>query len=701
MPMQAAAGNRKLQRDIPVRLHRYTAGADELASCAPARARRAPKLPRSDNRNDPALPRTWVLPRCIKQKNLTLMSAGRTAARRGKVYGGDMGKNAFIFKLWHKFLVLSAISLVLTAIPTYSYLRESSKSLNAFALEHQGMPAVRHALKLIQLTQQHRGLSALALGGLPSAVERGAIDSGAIASPQSYAMHTALVSKLLRISDMMGDYYGLSLDPDRDGYQLIQATYYQMPSLTEELGRTRAFGAALLVKKEVTPEDRQALSSILARVNDHLNQTRTAFDNAANANGEIKARLGPAMEEAAAAAIRLTELATRQIIQPEVRTLPGPEYVREATDTINLQFKLSELAATQLDLLLDSKIAKVHATRWWMLGVMLTLGALAGAASILIARSVTRPIEHAIAVAQSVASGNLDNDVKVGQADEVGLLLRALKSMNDSLRDLVSEVGVSIHNIGASTRDISSGNADVSARLESQASSLEETASSMEHLTSAVKQNAENARQANGLVLGASDAAGRGGAVVSQVLLTMDEINASSRRIVDIIGVIDGIAFQTNILALNAAVEAARAGEQGRGFAVVASEVRNLAQRSAAAAKEIKVLIGHSVEKIDAGNRLAGEAGAAMDQILSSVHGITGIMAEIADASSEQSEGIAQINQAVTEMDNMTQQNAALVEEAAAASATLDEQAAALLVSMSIFRLGGAAMGRAPVLRLH
>jgi methyl-accepting chemotaxis protein len=241
--------------------------------------------------------------------------------------------------------------------------------------------------------------------------------------------------------------------------------------------------------------------------------------------------------------------------------------------------------------------------------------------------------------------------------------------------------------ITVASGEIASGNADLSSRTESQAGSLEETASSMEELTSTVRQNADNARQANQLVVNASEVAVKGGAVVGQVVSTMGSIKDSSRKIVDIIGVIDGIAFQTNILALNAAVEAARAGEQGRGFAVVASEVRNLAQRSAAAAKEIKGLIGDSVEKVDAGSKLVDNAGATMEEIVTSVKRVADIMAEITSASQEQSSGIEQINQAVSQMDEMTQQNAALVEQAAAAAQSMQDQAVELSRAVSIFKL--------------
>jgi methyl-accepting chemotaxis protein len=304
-----------------------------------------------------------------------------------------------------------------------------------------------------------------------------------------------------------------------------------------------------------------------------------------------------------------------------------------------------------------------------------------------ITRSITSPILNAVAVARTVAAGDLTSDINVKSLYETSQLLQALKEMNNSLIHIVSQVRTGTDTIATASGQIASGNLDLSSRTEEQASSLEETASSMEELTSTVKQNADNAAQANQLVISASEVAIKGGQVVSQVVETMGSINASSKKIVDIIGVIDGIAFQTNILALNAAVEAARAGEQGRGFAVVASEVRNLAQRSAAAAKEIKGLIGDSVEKVDNGSRLVDEAGATMQAIVDSIRSVTDIMAEITAASQEQTVGIEQINQAVAQMDEVTQQNAALVEEAAAASGSLEEQASNLAQVVSVFKI--------------
>ena len=305
-----------------------------------------------------------------------------------------------------------------------------------------------------------------------------------------------------------------------------------------------------------------------------------------------------------------------------------------------------------------------------------------------ITRTITKPINEAVRVAESVSSGDLTSDIQVHSNDETGQLMNALKIMNANLVGIVGQVRAGTDLMATASTEIAAGNQDLSSRTEQQASSLEETASSMEELTSTVKFNAENARQANALAINASEIASRGGAVVGEVVDTMGSINDSSRKIVEIISVIDGIAFQTNILALTAAVEAARAGEQGRGFAVVASEVRNLAQRSASAAKDIKGLIDDSVQKVERGSELVDKAGQTMSEIVTSISRVTQIMTQISHASEEQSLGIAQVNDAITQMDQVTQQNAALVEEAAAAAASMQEQAERLADVASSFRLG-------------
>jgi len=340
--------------------------------------------------------------------------------------------------------------------------------------------------------------------------------------------------------------------------------------------------------------------------------------------------------------------------------------------------------------------ASYGTTRLGMLAIGLLTLALGAFVAIFITRTITAPLREAAKVADTIASGDLTASIEPHGNDEAGQLVNAVRKMQGNLVDTVNHIKQGTETISLASREIATGNADLSARTESQASSLEETASSMEELTSTVKQNAENARQANQLVVSASDYALKGGDVVGQVVETMGSIKESSRKIVDIIGVIDGIAFQTNILALNAAVEAARAGEQGRGFAVVASEVRNLAQRSAGAAKEIKQLIGDSVEKVDAGSKLVDQAGQTMHEIVTSVKHVADIMNEITAASQEQSSGIEEVNRAIAQMDEMTQQNAALVEQAAAAAGSMQEQSVSLTRAVGVFKLGAAGVQTAP-----
>ncbi|WP_461571650.1 methyl-accepting chemotaxis protein [Thiobacillus sp.] len=406
---------------------------------------------------------------------------------------------------------------------------------------------------------------------------------------------------------------------------------------------------------------------------------------------DARAQTEPLLDKAMAFAMG-NPIAATEVLVGEARPAQS-QWLKSLEDMAAFQEKGTAQAVEEADAAYTSALA-----------LMLSLSALSlvlgGFIAWWITRSITTPINQAVKVAQTVAAGDLTSRIDVESGDEFGQLQQALKDMNASLVTIVGQVRSGTETISIASREIATGNLDLSSRTEEQASSLEETASSMEELTSTVKQNAENARQANQLVVSTADIAVKGGHVVGQVVDTMASIKESSRKIADIIGVIDGIAFQTNILALNAAVEAARAGEQGRGFAVVASEVRNLAQRSAGAAKEIKALIEDSVGKVDAGGKLVDEAGKTMDEIVSSVKRVTDIMSEIAAASQEQSSGIEQVNQAITQMDDVTQQNAALVEEAAAAAESLQDQAAKLAEAVSVFRLEGGFSQRAelPVL---
>ena len=362
--------------------------------------------------------------------------------------------------------------------------------------------------------------------------------------------------------------------------------------------------------------------------------------------------------------------------------LNGPQeaYFKALDELIASQQKLMDNAARYTDELAATASAV-------MLAAALA-AALAGAlVAWLVARSVTRPLQQAIRVTDLIAQGDLTSEIAVHSRDEMGQLLNALDKMKTSLARVVGEVRSNAASVATASVQIAQGNHDLSGRTEQQASSLEETAASMEELGSTVKLNADNAKQANQLALGASAVAIQGGEVVARVVDTMKGINDSSKKIADIISVIDGIAFQTNILALNAAVEAARAGEQGRGFAVVAGEVRTLAQRSADAAKEIKTLIGASVARVEQGTTLVDQAGVTMAEVVSSIKRVTDLMGEISAASSEQSQGVSQVGEAVTQMDQVTQQNAALVEEMAAAASSLKGQAQDLVSTVAVFKL--------------
>ncbi|MEH6436641.1 methyl-accepting chemotaxis protein [Massilia sp. DD77] len=440
----------------------------------------------------------------------------------------------------------------------------------------------------------------------------------------------------------------------------------------EDAAATGKLSADLVKQIEplISGEDETAL---FKAVMEHRKAYSAARDNAVKAKGEGNVELA------------------NQILEQQF-TPASKAYQEKVRELLDLQHKRIGASAAEID---------AAASRGKVLIASLAAAALALGAvfSWLLTRSITVPLREAVRAAETVAAGDLTHRIDTASGDETGALLRALGNMNDSLARIVSQVRTGTQAISGASGEIAAGSFDLSSRTEQQAASLEETAASMEELTGTVRQNADNARQANQLAIAASNVASEAGTVVEQVIATMGSINESSRKIVDIIGVIDGIAFQTNILALNAAVEAARAGEQGRGFAVVASEVRNLAQRSATAAKEIKQLIGDSVDKVDAGAKLVDHTGVTMQEVVSSIRRVTDIMGEISSASQEQIQGIDQVNQAMAQMDEATQQNAALVEEATAATSSLQQEAARLAQVVDVFKVGHEAAQPAPAVR--
>ena len=439
-------------------------------------------------------------------------------------------------------------------------------------------------------------------------------------------------------------------------------------------------------------EDRAEQAQLIARFNTLKRDydERHAFWKGATLDADIAGLL---LNKAHAPALAFYTVALQQFIPAiEAQDKAGAAVAMKKMTISYAQHlqaikQLVEMTSQRASAIEADSSARITVAGSLLLAILLvSLGTAIGVA-VLISKSITKPLQDAVHVARIVASGDLRSHIATDYRDEPGELMRALKSMTESLRHTVGRVRGGTETISTASQEIAAGNLDLSARTEAQAGALEQTSSAMQQLTSNVQQNAESAQQANQLVLSASAVAVQGGQVVERVVATMVSIKDSSNRIVEIISVIDGIAFQTNILALNAAVEAARAGELGRGFAVVASEVRALAQRSATAAREIKQLIAESVEKVELGSNLADEAGGTMKQIVSSVQQVAGIMGEIAVASQEQNDGIKQVNQAISQMDAVTQQNAALVEQSAAAAASMQEQADSMMQDMRMFTL--------------
>ncbi len=455
----------------------------------------------------------------------------------------------------------------------------------------------------------------------------------------------------------------------------------------------QSHGAEAELVAAETPAARQAALQQLQALKQAWAQKQAAYVKLIS-SGEEQALYERYARERAA-----VEAASATLLQLVQATPPAPDTVRQHFQGA-LQTAFAAMQA-DLDRLVEindrgaeaafrTAQASYAQTRLGVIGLLALAVTVASGLAVWITRSITQPVARAIRATESIAAGDLSITVAAEGKDEVAQLLRALSAMKDQLARTVDGVRGNADSVATASAQIAQGNIDLSQRTEEQASALQQTAATMEQLSTTVRHNADNARQANQLAQGASAVAARGGAVVSDVVNTMKAIDEGSRKVVDIIGVIDGIAFQTNILALNAAVEAARAGEQGRGFAVVAGEVRILAQRSAAAAKEIKSLITASVEQVEKGTGLVGQAGQTMQEIVGAIQRVSDIVGEISEASAEQSNGVSQVGQAVSQMDQVTQQNAALVEQSAAAAESLKEQARQLVDAVAVFTLQGA-----------
>jgi methyl-accepting chemotaxis protein len=633
-------------------------------------------------------------------------------------------------RLVRKLALLGVIALTSTVALLALHVDASLDEIAVTDTELSGFEPSRAVLDVMRLTQQHRGLSSAALGGqseaepqrqarqaevdkavkhLTTVVERDiddprvrdewrqaadnwhalarSITSRQIAGAESMARHTALIASQIELHDRVIDHFGLTLDPEAATYFMVIASLQHMPRLTELLGQARGRGAFLLAQQKVSPEERAALQGLNGQVASQLRTTRVTMDKAFRASAALETSLGGAADKLTKQADEVLRLARTEILEPAALTFPAAEYFRQTSAAIDTVYAVMDQATQSLKSELLARRAATLRSKLLLLGgvaLMIAIGAWFGW---VIAQSITRPAAAARQAARRIAEGDLTGDVPAGGRDEMGELLAAMRDMQSSLIKVVGDVRGNADSVATASAQIAQGNADLSQRTEEQASALQQTAATMEQLGATARSNTDSARQANQLAQGASDVAAQGGQAVGRVVDTMRDISESSRKITEIIGTIDGIAFQTNILALNAAVEAARAGEQGRGFAVVAGEVRVLAQRSAEAAKQIKGLIAASAERVGQGVDQVDQAGQTMDQVRASIKRVADIVSEISSASVEQSAGVGQVGETIGQMDQVTQQNAALVEQSAAAAESLKGQASALVHAVRAFKL--------------
>jgi methyl-accepting chemotaxis protein len=632
-------------------------------------------------------------------------------------------------RLSHKFGLLALLGALMLAPPMTYYLVDAEAELASTRQEVAGLQPSAALLKLIRLTQQHRGLTATVLGGKAEAEgqraerqrevdqalgEFAALAAGIedpkfaegwqqvqqqwktlsaqvaqrqMAAPASFAGHSALVELQLDLHGRIVSHYGLDLDPEPVSYHLVIATMTQLPQLAEQLGKLRGSGAGILARGQATVADRAMLGGLSESARGEMHRLLTTLERALEHDPALRERMAGPIEQARAGVERTREMLRTDLIEAEALTLPSAEYFQATTKAIDQVFAVHGLASEALAGALQVRTTRLQHNEWLVIGLSVLMVGLCGLLARSIVRTILQATDDARRMAERIAAGDLSPEPLRAGEDELGRMVQAMEAMRLSLTEVVGTVRENAVSVAAASAQIAQGNIDLSSRTEQQAAALQQTAATMDQLGSTVSHNADHAREADGLAREASTLASRGGEMVSQVVGTMGGISEASRKIGDIIGVIDSIAFQTNILALNAAVEAARAGEQGRGFAVVATEVRNLAQRSAEAAREIKALISTSVERVEQGVSLVDQTGRSVGEVVESIRRVSDIVAQISAASAEQSTGVAQVGQAVTQMDRATQQNAALVEQSAAAAGTLKSQAEQLVDAVARFRV--------------
>ena len=640
-------------------------------------------------------------------------------------------------RLAQKFTLLGLLTLAMLAFPSVLYLKQTITDVRQAHRQAEGVPVLMALNMVIQHTQVHRGLSAGVLSGNEGMQQRRvtakeavnqalgnaaailvqnnapvqeqqrlqkwqttwqaleqAVAANKVEVADSFARHTDLIAELMMINEELLVAYRLQSNEDPANVALLQAALVQAPQLTEGVGQMQAMGTGFLTQAFLSVDDRGAFRALISQTTTFQKQVGRFIQRAMTLNPAYQQELGGLVKTATELLNESNHLARTEVLEIDLLQYPASDYFNKLTQAIEAINAVRISGADRLAQVLDANADKQR-NLLITLSVLQTVLLIAAVwLALLFVRSITQPLRRAVDLALAVADGNLQGADETPDRNEIGELIAAQQQMRARLRPIVQQVRQGSDAVALASAEIAQGNQDLSARTESQASALEQTAASMEELSATVRHNADSAQQASQLTQTAHSIASQGGQMVGQMVQTMQGIHDSSRKMGDIIGVIDSIAFQTNILALNAAVEAARAGEQGRGFAVVASEVRSLAGRSAEAAKEIKRLIDDSVQRVGAGNALAQQTGETMQEMVGAIGKVNTIVSAISNASREQAEGVIQVGEAITQMDQVTQQNAALVEEMAAAATSLNSQSQELVQAISIFQVEGASRHR-------